>query len=63
MDPMLLTIPECCCLVAIGRTKIYELIASGEIPVRKIGRKTLVAPADLRRWAEQLPTLRSKSCD
>jgi excisionase family DNA binding protein len=58
MEPLLYTIPQCCRLLALGRTKLYELIGSGEIPVRKIGRRTLIAAADLQRWAEQLPTLK-----
>jgi excisionase family DNA binding protein len=48
MEQLLLTVPQCCRLAAIGRTKFYELVASGEIPIRKIGRKTLVAASDLR---------------
>jgi excisionase family DNA binding protein len=55
MDQLLYTIPQCCRLAAIGRTKFYELVASGEIPVRKIGKKTLVAAVDLKRWADRLP--------
>jgi excisionase family DNA binding protein len=56
MDQLLYTIPQCCQLAAVGRTKFYELIASGEIPIRKIGKKSLVAAADLKRWADRLPT-------
>jgi excisionase family DNA binding protein len=54
MDQLLYTIPQCCRLAAIGRTKFYELVANGEIPIRKIGKKSLVAAADLKRWAERL---------
>jgi excisionase family DNA binding protein len=54
MDQLLYTIGQCCRLAAIGRTKFYELVANGEIPVRKVGKKTLVAAADLKRWAEGL---------
>ncbi|WP_439394960.1 helix-turn-helix domain-containing protein [Bradyrhizobium sp. PMVTL-01] len=57
MDQLLYTIPECCRLAAIGRTKFYELIAKGEIPIRKIGKKSVVAAADLRRWAARLPVM------
>ncbi len=57
MDQLLYTIPQCCRLAAIGRTKFYELVANGEIPLRKIGKKSLVAAADLRRWAERLPPI------
>ena len=57
---LLYTISECCRLASIGRTKFYELVASGEIPVRKIGKKTLIAAADLQRWADQLPPFTTK---
>ena len=60
MDQLLLTIPQCCRMAALGRTKLYELIASGEIPVRKVGKKTLVVASDLRTWVERLPALEIK---
>jgi excisionase family DNA binding protein len=60
MEQLLLTIPECCRLASIGRTKFYELIATGEIPIRKIGRKTLVAASDLRDWVERLPAVETR---
>jgi excisionase family DNA binding protein len=63
MDQLLYTIPQCCRLAALGRTKFYELIASGEIPIRKIGKKSLVAAADLKRWAEQLPAIAVRPAD
>jgi excisionase family DNA binding protein len=59
MDQKLLyTISETCRLVSIGRTKLYELIGSGEIPLRKIGKKSLIAAADLKQWADRLPACR-----
>jgi excisionase family DNA binding protein len=60
MDQLLYTIPQCCQLAAVGRTKFYELVSSGEIPIRKIGKKSLVAAADLRRWADRLPAIAIK---
>jgi len=57
MDQLLYTINQRCRLVTIGRTKFYELVASGEIPVRKVGKKSLVAAADLKRWADRLPAM------
>ncbi len=36
------TIPEFCAWARIGRTKVYELIAAGELPIVKIGKKTLI---------------------
>jgi excisionase family DNA binding protein len=63
MDQLLLTIPQCCRLTALGRTKFYELVSTGEIPVRKVGKRTLVAAADLKRWAERLPAIAVKPTD
>lgn len=63
MDQLLYTIPQCCRLAAIGRTKFYELVASGEIPIRKIGKKSLVAAADLKRWADRLPAIEVKTSE
>jgi len=59
MEQLLFTIPECCRLAAIGRTKFYELIA-GETPIRKVGRKTLVAASDLRDWVGRLPVVETR---
>jgi excisionase family DNA binding protein len=61
MEQLLYTIPQCCRMAAVGRTKFYELVASGEIPVRKIGKKTLVAASDLRAWVEGLPAKERKN--
>jgi excisionase family DNA binding protein len=55
MDPLLLSIADCCRLIGLGRTKFYELVASGAIPLRKVGKKSLISAADLKRWAEALP--------
>jgi len=63
MDQLLYTVAECCRMAAIGRTKFYELVANGEIPVRKIGKKSLVAASDLRDFVGRLPVLESNSRD
>ena len=63
MEQLLYTIGQSCQLAAIGRTKFYELVASGEIPIRKVGKKTLVAAGDLKRWAERLPAIEAKPAD
>ena len=61
MEQLFYTVSQCCHITAIGRTKFYELVASGEIPVRKIGKKTLVAAADLRDWAKRLPAIDTRA--
>ena len=39
-------------ILAIGRTKTYELIADGELPVVRIGRCIRVPRAALRDWID-----------
>lgn len=41
-------IPEACRMTGIGRSKLYELIAAGEVEIIKIGAMTLVPVASLR---------------
>lgn len=41
-------IKEACRLTGIGRSKLYELIAEGEIDIVKIGAMTLVPIESLR---------------
>ena len=53
MEKMLLRPLEAAHTLGIGRTKIYELIATGEIPSVKIGRLVRVPVYALRRWIEQ----------
>lgn len=33
-----------------SRTKLYEAIQRGELPIIKIGRKTLILETDLKKW-------------
>lgn len=45
----------------IGRTKTYEEINSGRLPVRKVGAKTLISVADAERWLAGLPPYTPKA--
>lgn len=42
-------------LGGIGRTKLWELVRSGELRGRRIGRRLMFSPDDLRRFVESLP--------
>jgi excisionase family DNA binding protein len=42
IDPILLTITEAATALAIGRTTVYELIASGALDVVHIGRSSRI---------------------
>jgi excisionase family DNA binding protein len=41
-DRISCTIPEACAATGLGRTKIYEEIASGRVRTSKVGTRTLI---------------------
>jgi excisionase family DNA binding protein len=47
---ILLTPAEMAATLGVGRTTAYQLIASGEIPVVRIGRLVRVPVDGLREW-------------
>ena len=47
---MILTAEETAKLLGIGMNKIYELLISGQIPAKRIGRKYLIPRLALERW-------------
>lgn len=51
---VLLRIESAALMIGIGRTKMYELIRRREIPVVRIGRRTLVHRDDLEHFAQAL---------
>lgn len=50
--PLAHSVNEACRRLGIGRTTLYELIEAKEIQPFKIGRKTLIPEAELRRVIE-----------
>lgn len=54
VERLLLRVPEAAELTGLGKSKAYELVASGEWPSVTIGRSIRVPLAGLRAWvAEQ----------
>ena len=53
IEPIAVRIPEAMRLTGIGRSKLYELIASGDIETAKIGTCTLITVASLRQLIEK----------
>jgi excisionase family DNA binding protein len=51
--PLAVRIREACRLTGIGRSKLYELIAAGEIEVIKVGAITLIPVSALERFIQQ----------
>jgi excisionase family DNA binding protein len=50
---LLLRIPEAAKALGLGRTKLYELITAGELPVIRVGRAVRVSVTALQKWVEE----------
>jgi hypothetical protein len=44
---------------ALSRTRIFALIAAGELDARRAGRRTIVMAASLHKFLESLPAARA----
>jgi len=53
MDQILVTVEAAARLLSIGRSLCYELIASGQLPRVKVGRRTLVPVSALHEWVDR----------
>ena len=47
------SIPDAAARISLSRSRLYELIGSGEIPVVKVGGRTLVCENDLRAFLDR----------
>lgn len=52
-DPLAVRIPQAARLLGIGRSTLYQFIASGEIETIKVGRSTLIPTDTLRAFIER----------
>ena len=50
--PLLLRIPDVAQRLALGRSTVYELIATGQLPTVRIGRSVRVPVAALQSFVE-----------
>ena len=50
LEKLALRIPEAVALSGLSRTKLYALIAAGELPSRKIAGCRVIVTDDLRRF-------------
>lgn len=61
VEPMLLRVDEVARALSLGRSKVYELIASGELPSITIGAARRVPLDALRAWiAEHVDVTRAE---
>lgn len=58
MQSLLLRAEDVQRALGIGRSKVYELIASGDLPVVRIGRSVRVPSKALDEWIERQTKVR-----
>jgi hypothetical protein len=55
LEPLLHSVPETADLMCCGITKVYELIARGELEAKKLGDRTVISRVSILRLIERLP--------
>ena len=50
-----MSVDEACHVAGIGKTRMYELLRSGSVPARRIGRRIIILRSDLLAWMDALP--------
>jgi len=51
--PLLLRAEEAAKLLSLGRSTVFQLLATGELPAVRVGRAVRVRRSDLERWIER----------
>jgi len=62
-DTLVLTVPEVAALLRVNVKTVYAAIAAGELPGKKVGRRTIVPRAALLDWLrsnERVPPSRGR---
>lgn len=47
LDPICVRVNDAARMIGVGRTKLYELIAAGEVETVKLGKSTRITTASL----------------
>jgi excisionase family DNA binding protein len=50
MEPLVLKVGDVAKLLGLGRSKVFAMLAAGELPVVRMGRSVRVPRAALERW-------------
>jgi excisionase family DNA binding protein len=53
VEPMLLRAEEAALLLGIGRTKVCEMLATGDLPAIRIGRCVRISRDQLEGWIDE----------
>ncbi len=63
MTQLSLSIEEARAATGLGRTKLYQLINSGELKARKIGKRTIILKDDLEAFLNNLQSYASENAE
>ena len=55
MEPGLLRVKDAAKYLNLGRSKTYQMLAAGELPMVRIGRAIRVPTEELKAWVEDGP--------
>lgn len=50
MERLVLTIAEAAEVIGVGRTKMFEMLAAGDLPVVRLGRIVRIPKRELEDW-------------
>jgi excisionase family DNA binding protein len=53
IEPLLINVEEAARMLGLGRSTVYELIASGEMPSVTIGAARRIPLAALKAWVDE----------
>lgn len=53
------TVKEFLAWARISRTTFYKEANAGRIPIKKVGKRSLVLRSDAQKWLDNLPTVSS----
>ena len=54
-DRLAFSLADAAWAIGVGKSTLHELIATGKLPVRKLGRRSLVLREDLEDYLQGLP--------
>ena len=57
IEPMVLGVKDAATFIGLSKSRLYELIADGQIEARKLGARTVVPTASLRAFVNSAPRL------
>lgn len=61
MNNLSFTIEQACALTGVGKTKLYEVLDSGELPAKKWGKRTLILKTDLEKFLSKLDAYKTET--